>query len=138
MNPSHYTSCMSYLLHSPVLPQPPLQLARHNFGYTNSHTTTEIPACSPWRCSPLCAHPRDHRSLVFTTSNGLFMSAPRSPRPHTHTHTQRHNFGYTNAHTPPNCLSAYPGGDRRSVHARVAAAHLRLDRRQLQRWHLRV
>jgi hypothetical protein len=48
------------------------------FGYTNSHTATKIPVCGSWQCSSLCAHPHTRRSLMFTTSNGSWVSAPSS------------------------------------------------------------
>ena len=48
------------------------------FGYTNSHTATKIPVCGSWQCSSLCAHPHARRSLMFTTSNGSWVSAPSS------------------------------------------------------------
>jgi len=120
MNPTHCTSYMSYLLHSSVPPPPPLQLARHNLGYTNSHTTTEIPTCSSWRCSPLCAHPRDHHSLCLLLPTDLGCHPLTPPLPN-----QTHDTATSAILTlsrPPNYLPEAPGGARRFPHLRVAGA----------------
>jgi hypothetical protein len=69
---------------APALSSQPAHTTRHNFGYTNSHTTTEIPTCSSWRCSPLCAHPRDHHSLCLILLTDLCVGAPFSQTTHTH------------------------------------------------------
>jgi hypothetical protein len=74
-----------------------------------------------WRCSPLCAHPRDHHSLCLLLLTGLGCHPHTSP-PEPDPHDTATSAIYTGALTTAKLSSrSSRGGARRFAHIRVAA-----------------